>query len=93
MTDKYIYHELRSCIGGDENSEIVLVTNMETGESFIKLKMCYLKRYKTSELEKAMSDMEILNGNGFITDIDRLIKMRHIDVCLEHLREENHESK
>ncbi len=86
MSKDYEYKELRSSVGGGEIAELNLVTNMKTGESFIKLKMSYSKRYKTSELEQAQRDMEALIGSGFIIDIERLVKMRNTDACLEHLR-------
>lgn len=86
---KYIHHELTAHYGSNESCEIILVTPMETGESYIRLTMSYSKRYKTNELDKAQEDMEALTGAGYINDIERLVKLRHIDVGLEHHREEN----
>ena len=85
--NKYMYKEIDSCIGGGEEAELNLVTDMDSGESFIKLKMSYSKIYKTNELEKAQQDMKALTGSGYITDIERLVKLRNIDVANEHLYE------
>lgn len=93
MTEKYEYKELAASFGGGETAQLELVTNMETGESFLKLKMSYVKRYKTSELGKAQADMKALTGSGYINDIERLVKLRNVDVCLEHLKDKDSDAK
>ncbi len=88
MSKDYEYKELESSVSsGGESATLTLVTNMKSGESFLRLEQSYSKRYKTSELEQAKDDMKRLNGSGYIIDIERLVKMRDLEAGTEHLRD------
>lgn len=84
---RYRFQEISSTYGCGESCEVSLVTDMEEGKSWIKLKMSYFEKYETKDLDKAIEDMKKLTGSGYITDIQRLVKLKNIDVANEHLKD------
>lgn len=78
MKDRYIYHDLRETISSDgEYSKLQLIINVETEEIEVKLQKSYSKRYSLKDLEQAERDYEVLNGSGYVVDIERLKKLRY----------------
>lgn len=65
-----IKHEISSCHGGDEESQIIFFAYPESGETQIVVRKTYSQRFNLQEYSEAMKLFNEINGSGKIVDLE-----------------------